>query len=53
MKGLAAAMRGGASSHADPAEHAMNPIDLRYWPTPNGWKITIALEEMGLPYAVT
>jgi GSH-dependent disulfide-bond oxidoreductase len=27
-------------------------IDLFYWPTPNGWKITIALEEMGLPYAV-
>ncbi len=26
------------------------PIDLFYWPTPNGWKITIALEEMGLPY---
>ena len=25
-------------------------IDLYYWPTPNGWKITIALEEMGLPY---
>ena len=28
------------------------PIELHYWPTPNGWKITIALEEMGLPYAV-
>lgn len=27
-------------------------IDLHYWPTPNGWKITIALEEMGLPYRV-
>jgi GSH-dependent disulfide-bond oxidoreductase len=27
-------------------------IDLYYWPTPNGWKITIALEEMGLPYTV-
>ncbi|REC57562.1 glutathione S-transferase family protein [Rhodosalinus sediminis] len=26
------------------------PIDLYYWPTPNGWKITIALEEMELPY---
>ncbi len=25
-------------------------IDLYYWPTPNGWKITIALEEMGLAY---
>ena len=28
------------------------PIDLYYWPTPNGWKITIALEEMDLPYTV-
>lgn len=27
-------------------------IDLYYWPTPNGWKISIALEEMGLPYAL-
>lgn len=28
------------------------PIDLYYWPTPNGWKISAALEDMGLPYAV-
>jgi len=27
-------------------------IDLHYWPTPNGWKIAIALEEMELPYTV-
>ncbi len=27
-----------------------DPIDLYYWPTPNGWKISIALEEMALPY---
>ena len=27
-------------------------IDLFYWPTPNGWKISIALEEMGLDYRV-
>ena len=26
------------------------PVDLYYWPTPNGWKISIALEEFGLPY---
>jgi GST-like protein len=26
------------------------PIELHYWPTPNGWKVSIALEEMGLPY---
>ena len=29
-----------------------DPIDLYYWPTPNGWKISIALEEMGLPYTL-
>lgn len=26
------------------------PLDLYYWPTPNGWKVSIALEEMRLPY---
>jgi GSH-dependent disulfide-bond oxidoreductase len=27
-------------------------IDLYFWPTPNGHKLTIALEELGLPYNV-
>ena len=27
-------------------------IDLHYWPTPNGHKITMMLEEVALPYAV-
>ena len=27
-------------------------IDLYYWPTPNGWKITIFLEEAALDYNV-
>lgn len=28
------------------------PIELYFWPTPNGLKISIALEEMELPYVV-
>mgnify|MGYP002789101369 CR=1 len=28
------------------------PIEVYFWPTPNGHKITIALEEMGLPYEI-
>ena len=27
-------------------------IDLHYWPTPNGWKISIMLEECGLPWTL-
>jgi glutathione S-transferase len=28
------------------------PIEVYYWPTPNGHKVTIALEEMGLAYEI-
>ena len=27
-------------------------IDVYYWPTPNGWKVTIMLEECGLDYSI-
>lgn len=29
------------------------PIELFYWPTPNGKKISIMLEELGVPYKIT
>ncbi|MGE3147702.1 MAG: glutathione S-transferase N-terminal domain-containing protein [Pseudorhodoplanes sp.] len=38
--------RGSSKRTARPPK----PIDLYYWPTPNGWKITIMLEECRLPY---
>jgi glutathione S-transferase len=34
------------------AEAPADLIELYYWPTPNGWKISIALEEMGLGYVM-
>ena len=27
-------------------------IDLHYWPTPNGWKVSIMLQECGLDYRI-
>lgn len=40
------------SKTASPAKRGKaKPIELYYWPTPNGWKVSIMLEECGLPYA--
>ena len=27
-------------------------IDFYYWPTPNGWKVSILLEELGVDYTM-
>src|SRR5947209_7266423 len=47
----------GRSSEASEAQRSpfmaqTQPIDLYYWPTPNGWKVSIMLEECGLAYRI-
>src|ERR1035438_4279988 len=37
---------------APPAKKAVKPIELYYWPTPNGFKISIMLEECKLSYTL-
>ena len=37
---------------AKPRQRPAKPIELYYWPTPNGFKISIMLEECGLPYTM-
>lgn len=29
-----------------------SPIKFYYWPTPNGWKISVMLQELGIPYEI-
>lgn len=33
-------------------EKSFKPIEVYYAPTPNGWKITIFMEESGIPYVI-
>jgi GSH-dependent disulfide-bond oxidoreductase len=52
-KGLILARRALCCLHIfkqDQGSHMQRPIELHYWPTPNGKKVAIALIEMGLPY---
>jgi GSH-dependent disulfide-bond oxidoreductase len=46
-----ASKRGSRRRQRAPAAQ-QDPIDLYYWPTPNGHKVSIMLEECGLPYRV-
>src|ERR1700761_1915561 len=40
------------SGKTQPRRPTAKQIELFYWPTPNGWKISIMLEECALPYVV-
>lgn len=33
-------------------QSVQKPIEVYFWPTPNGFKITVMLEECGLPYVI-
>jgi len=41
-----------APTRAAPSKSSKKPIELYYWPTPNGWKVSIMLEECALPYTM-
>jgi len=51
-KRAAKAKSAKTSRSAKTSKPRQRPIKLYYWPTPNGWKISIMLEECGLPYVM-
>lgn len=50
---MASLLRRGLSRVAGrPALRGKLPVDLHFAPTPNGWKVTLLLEEAAIPYTV-
>ena len=47
-----AAKKPKAKASAHTAKKQPKPIELHFWPTPNGFKISIMLEECKLPYTL-
>jgi GST-like protein len=48
----ASSRKPAARSRKSKSARRQRPIELHYWPTPNGWKISIMLEECALPYVM-
>jgi GSH-dependent disulfide-bond oxidoreductase len=44
--------KAGTGAPSKQGKPRTKPIDLYYWPTPNGFKVSIMLEECGLPYTM-
>jgi GST-like protein len=52
MSRNARAVAPGKRAQSREATKPPRPVELYYWPTPNGWKISIMLEECRLPYNI-